>query len=377
MHEIPVQWRPSLDLKPPDTVRGASDSLAVVAAAPATVNCPAAGPVTAICPAVGSVATDRTRILVVDDDERICELLSRVLQRSDYHVMTAESAEDALGLLTLHVFDLVICDMQLGGMSGLDLTDLVVNLYPDIPVILMTARRDTDLMRAALRKGAADFMPKPFDSETIPIIIERSLERRALNQERVEEHRQNQIFSNVQVLAAAIDAKEPYTAEHSRRVARLSRATAEAMDLPYAEQQSVDWAAQVHDVGKIATPDHILLKSGRLTDDEWRVIRQHPLKGAQIVGHVQDLQYVAGIVRSHHERIDGNGYPDGLCGDRIPLLARIISVADAFEVMTSNRVYRSRISEAEAISRLKAGLNTQFDTRVVAAFASLSSEARR
>jgi putative two-component system response regulator len=290
----------------------------------------------------------QTRILVVDDDDAICELLARVLRRSN-----------------------------MGGMTGLELTSLAGHLHPETPVVLMTGHRDTELMRAALRQGAVDFIPKPFDFDVIPIIIERNLERRAINRELSEEYRQIQIFSNVQVLAAAIDAKEPFTAQHSRRVARLCRATADAMKLSAADRQSVDWAAQVHDVGKIATPDHILLKAGGLTDAEWDVVRQHPTKGARIVGQVPDLQDVADVVRSHHEWVDGSGYPDGLEGEEIPLLARIIAVADAFEVMTSNRVYRGPVSEDEALMRLADGVDLQFDRAVVDAFVSLPRRSRR
>jgi putative two-component system response regulator len=320
---------------------------------------------------------DQTRLLIVDDDEQICELLSRVLVRAGYRVQTAANAEDAMDLLGRQAFDLVVCDMQMGRMSGLDLTVRAARLYPEVPVVLMTAQRDTELMRTALREGAVDFIPKPFDFDTIPIIIERSLERLALNQKQAEEHRRSRIFSNLQALAAAIDAKEPYTAQHSRRVAQLSRATAAAMALPAVDLQLVEWAALVHDVGKIATPDRILMKSGKLTEEEWRIVRLHPIKGAQIVEQVPDLHCVGALVRSHHERIDGAGYPDGLCGEQIPLLARIIAVTDAFEVMTSNRVYRAPIGEREALRRLGVNAESQFDRAVVAAFVGLSSEARR
>jgi putative two-component system response regulator len=313
----------------------------------------------------------RTRVLVVDDDEMVCEVLSRVLERSGYLVQTACSAEHALDMMGRSELDLVICDMQMGGMSGLDLTSIAKHLFPDVPIVIMTARRDTELMRTALRQGAADFLPKPFDSEAIPIIVERSLERRALNLLRSEEQRRTHIFASIQVLAAAIDAKEPYTAQHSRRVARLAVATAAAMSLPESDCQFVDWAAQVHDVGKIATPDHILSKPGRLTDEEWSIVRQHPARGAHIIGQVEELSYVASLVRSHHERIDGGGYPDGLCGEHIPLLSRVIAVTDAFEVMTSHRVYQAPVSEDEALSRLADGANSQFDAAVVDAFAAL------
>ena len=371
MSELPVKRRGVTNLKRRTLVRSASDALMLVSTEfPANDGLPT--PIVQILRPDSSIPT-ATRILVVDDDDQVCELLSHVLIRSHYHVDCASSGEQALTILCQRQFDMVVCDMHLGGMTGLDLAGIAFSLYPHIPFVLMTARRDPDLMRTALRRGIVDFLPKPFEFENIPIIIERNLERRALNEQQAESHRHSQIFSNVQVLAAAIDAKEPYTAQHSRRVARLAVAAAEAMGLTAAELPHVEWAAQVHDVGKIATPDHILLKAGPLSEEEWSVIRRHPVKGAEIVAGIQHLAGVAAVVRSHHERIDGKGYPDGLSGDQIPIQSRIIAVADAFEVMTSNRVYRARVSIAEAVRQLRAGANTQFDTTVVSAFVALSA----
>ena len=369
MSELPVKRRGVINRKPHALVRSASDTLILVSTESPSHDSPPP-PVPQILRPDTNVPT-LTRILVVDDDDQICELLSHVLARAHYHVDCASSGEEALTILCQCEFHMVVCDMHLGGMTGMELAALASNLYPHVPFILMTARRDPDLMRAALRRGFVDFIPKPFEFDNIPLIIERNLERRALIAEQAEAGKRSQIFSNIQVLAAAIDAKEPYTAEHSRRVARLSVAAAKAMGLPAAELPHVEWAAQVHDVGKIATPDRILLKAGPLSEDEWRVIRQHPIKGAEIVAGIQYLTGVAAVVRSHHERIDGKGYPDGLSGEQIPILSRIIAVSDAFEVMTSNRVYRARVSKEEAVLRLRAGANTQFDTAVVSAFVTL------
>lgn len=315
-----------------------------------------------------SRASQYTRILVVDDDVWIRDVLARVLIRHHYQVNTAASAEEALELLRFYPFDMMVCDMMMTGMNGLELTGVVKRRTPNLPIILITAHGDTDMMRDALRQGACDFIPKPFNIETIPLIIERNLERCALENDRNEEHNRSVMLSTVQALAAAIDAKEPYTAEHSRRVATLALAIAQALGLSAEEQRCVSLAAQVHDVGKIGTPDYILNKPGSLNDDEWKTIKEHPAKGAEIVGRVEQLAYVAEIVRHHHERMDGRGYPDGLAGEDIPLLARIITVADAYEVMTSNRVYHSKLSQEEAIRRLLEATGTQFDTAIVTAF---------
>ena len=310
-----------------------------------------------------------TRVLIVDDDDWIRDVLARVLISHNYQVSTAASAEEALELIQYSDYDMVLSDMMLTGMSGMELTDRLHRSDPHLPIILITAHSDADVMRAALRHGACDFIPKPFTIETVPLIIERNLERQRLSRERTLFHEEEMRFATVQVLAASIDAKEPFTAEHSRRVARIAMTIATEIRLSDVEKQSLELAAQVHDVGKIGTPDYILNKPGRLSAEEWEIIKYHPIKGADIVGRVEQLAYVANVVRHHHEWINGTGYPDGIGGDEIPYLARVITVADAYEVMTSNRVYRTRLPNEEALSRLRQGAGTQFDTAIVEAFA--------
>lgn len=313
-------------------------------------------------------APQHTRILVVDDDMWIRDILERILLSHHYQVFTAPSAEAAWELLSFSSYDLIISDMMLTGMNGLELTARITQAYPHVPVILITAHCDTDMMRTALRCGASDFIAKPFSIEMIPLVIERNLERRILDGKRIARLDESVMMNAVQVLAAAIDAKEPFTAEHSRRVARLSVALGRAMQLPKEEVKFLEWAAQVHDVGKIGVPDSILNKPERLTEEEWQEIRKHPVKGAEIVGRVEQLSYVAEAVRHHHERVDGGGYPDNLHGENIPILARIIAVADAYEVMTADRVYRSHMNGEEACCRLKEGAGTQFDVAIVDTF---------
>lgn len=312
-----------------------------------------------------------TRVLVVDDDARVRDILARILVRSRYQVRTVASAEEAMELLRCTRFDLVMSDVMLGGMSGLELTSRLKSLYPDLPIILITAHGDTELMRLALRRGACDFVPKPFHIHSVPLIIERNLERKALEQKRTQQQDEKIMYSTVQALAAAIDAKEPYTAEHSRRVTTIAGALAQALNLPEAERQCLELAAQVHDVGKIGTPDYILNKPERLSEEEWQIIRYHPIQGAEIVAHVEPLACVAEVVRHHHEWYNGAGYPDGIVGESIPYLARVISVADAYEVMTSDRVYRKRMSAEDALHGIQECSGTQFDPQVVEALTAL------
>ncbi len=313
------------------------------------------------------------RILVVDDDSWVCDVIARVLVRHKYFVSTAPSGEHALDLLLLSDYDLVISDMMLSGITGLDLTTKIVEQYPHLPVILITAHSDTDLMKRALREGASDFIPKPFNIETVPMVVERNLERHALAEEQKIKRDDNLMFTTVHALAAAIDAKEPFTAEHSRRVAALSLILADGMGLSEADKQCLELAAQVHDVGKIGVPDFILNKPGKLNEEEWQAMLLHPVQGAEMVGRVKQLATVAEVIRHHHERIDGTGYPDGLKADEIPLLSRMISVVDAFEVMTSDRVYRTRCTKEAAFQTLIDCSGTQFDSAVVQTFIKLNA----
>ncbi|MDW8209174.1 MAG: response regulator [Chloroherpetonaceae bacterium] len=314
------------------------------------------------------LSSDQKRILIVDDYDRIRDIMERILRRYHYQVFTAPSAEVAWEMLRFASFDLIISDMMMSGMNGLELTAHVSQAYPHIPIVLLTALRDRELLRTAIRCGASDFLAKPFSIEDVPLIVERNLERHALL--RFDRVRRDYTlkFNTVKVLTAAVEAKEPYTAEHSRRVTHLAVNLGQAMGLPEEELRHLEIAAQVHDVGKIGIPDFILHKPGPLTEEEWAEIRKHPEKGAEIVGHVEELAYVAEVVRHHHERVDGSGYPSGLQGDNIPLLSRVIAVADAFEVMTSDRVYRRRFSREEACCRLQSGAGTQFDRAIVDTF---------
>lgn len=310
------------------------------------------------------ITSPRKRLLVCDDDVWICDVLTRVLTHNHYEVVVTHSAEQALLRLTECDFDLALCDMMLPGMNGLEFTTRAATLCPHLPIVLITARNELQLMREALQLGASDFVTKPFSLKSVSLIVERNLERQAL------EARRNEgiLFSTVQALAAAMDAREPFTAEHSRRVALLADVIGEEMALAEEERNRLKLAALVHDVGKIATPDTVLHKPGPLNNEEWEVIRLHPEQGADIIARVPQLNVVAVAVRHHHEWVNGKGYPDGLVGAEIPLLSRVIAVADAYEVMTSNRVYQPRLPEEQAKCRLQESADTQFDVAVVNAF---------
>ena len=324
--------------------------------------------------AVVGLRESAVSILVVDDDQEVRGLLVESLTRSGYKVRYATSAEDAISRIRRDAFDLVLSDVKLPGMDGIALSRILTGLYPHLPVVLLTGYAEVTLAREAIQHGASDFLTKPIQLETLSIIVERNLERRKQEQIRAEfaDHRVR--VKTVQALAAAIDARQSYTAEHSRRVADIVGRIGLRISLTSDEVHSLQIAALIHDVGKIGIPDAILNKEGALSPEEWVVMREHPAQGEIIIGQVEELCETAVVVRSHHERVDGKGYPDGLDGESIPLYARIIAVADAFECMTSDRVYRPKMDHAEAIRRLRDCSGTQFDSSIVETFCILHAE---
>ncbi|HSV73072.1 MAG TPA: HD domain-containing phosphohydrolase [Chthonomonadales bacterium] len=331
---------------------------------------PAAGPLSVPTAATASELRSCAHILVVDDEAWVRDLLHTSLSCSGYCVSAVPSAEQALAFLQRQDCDLVLSDVRMDGMDGLALSRALRASHPHIPVVLLTGHAHVELARTALQQGAADFITKPFAVGALPIVIERNLERARIERHRAQQDGERTMLQSVRMLAATIDAKQRCTARHSERVTVLAAAVGEAMSLPLAEQRTLDMAARVHDVGKIGVPDCVLNKGGALDDLEWESVRSHPVTGHSIVKAVPQLECVASIVRHHHERFDGDGYPDGLCGDEIPLLARIITVADAYEAMTSERPYRPVLSPAAACAQLTEHAGTQFDPDIVDIFRS-------
>jgi response regulator RpfG family c-di-GMP phosphodiesterase len=308
-------------------------------------------------------------VLVVDDDTDVLELLSDALMSYGYEVSTAGDAGTAIELAKAHAYDLILCDLYLQGITGLQFTKSVCRIHPHVPVVMITAFGDIDAAREALSAGASDFFTKPIELIKLPIILENNLQRKKLEAKRLSEERAEVLFKAIKALAAAIDAKSHYTGCHSARMAELCLAIGRDMAFTSETLNTLELAAHIHDVGKIGTPDSVLSKAGKLSDDEWVDILKHPGMGADFLAGIDELAEVASIVRHHHEHVDGSGYPDGLKGDAIPLLARVLSAADAFEAMTSDRPYRAAISPQEALSELRRNSGTQFDPDVVQAAA--------
>ncbi len=309
-----------------------------------------------------------SRLLVVDDMEAMRMALVKCLQLSGYQVVAAASGGEALELLRSQHFDLLLTDQSMPGLSGLELTEAVTQIHPDMPIVVLTGHTDVELVKDSLKRGASDFVTKPVNVRELPILVERNLTRRRLEVARLQEREAQVLFEAIKALASAVDAKDRHTARHSRQVTRLALLLADAILLSTEERYVLELAAWMHDVGKIGVPDSILTKPASLTVEELATVKLHPVKGAEIVGEIEGLTRVADVIRHHHERMDGTGYPDGLKGDAIPLASRIILISDAFEAMTTDRSYRRGLGQNAAFGELLAHSGTQFDPELVKVF---------
>lgn len=320
-------------------------------------------------------------ILVVDDDQSIRELIADVLTAKGYTCAMAESAEEALELLPTRNVSLVISDIYMSGMTGVDLLAKVSELDPDLPVILITGMADMDAAIEALKKGAYDFLTKPFHLDNLAFSAARGLEKRRFAVERkayqdflertVAKRTQDLKRANLDLILAlseAIEAKDRYTRGHCNRVRVMSQALGAAVGLDERSLEMLEYAALLHDIGKIAVPEEILNKKGPLSVDEFALIKEHPLTAVKMLGELALLRPAVPAIRGHHERLDGRGYPDGLAGDLIPLEARILAVPDAFDAMTSHRPYRPAMPVDAAMDELCLGKGTQFDPQLVDLF---------
>ncbi len=295
------------------------------------------------------------RVLTVDDDRVFLERSCAVLAECGYSARPAQNAPEALDVVRSGGIDVILCDLILPGISGLDVLKTSRTIDRNVMVIMMSARADLGSLRKAVELGASDFLVKPFRLAGLPFAIHRNLLQRQIAMTRQVEQRNRLLMECIKALSAAMGAREHGTAEHCERIGPLALMIAEAMGLSEADKSSLELAAYIHDIGKIAVRDEVLLKPGGLSDVEWDQVRMHPDTGSRILAAVEELSEVAAIVRHHHERVDGTGYPDGLAGQDIPILSRILAVADAFDAMTSDRPYRRSLSTAEAVARLREG----------------------
>jgi putative nucleotidyltransferase with HDIG domain len=322
------------------------------------------------------------RCLVVDDEPRLRRVLVRLLEGDGFSCREAGSGTEALELMQNDPVPLVLSDVRMPQMDGVTLLREIVSRWPDTAVIVVTAVAEVEDAVACLQIGALDYVAKPFQLDEVRARVMQALDKRRLimenrsHQQHLEERVQAQarrieevFLEGVQALAQALEEKDAYTRGHSARVARYAVAIARQMKLESEVVDTIALGAELHDIGKIGVRESVLVKAGKLTDDEYRHIMEHPVIGARILGPLmRDAPKALAIVRSHHERLDGKGLPDGLAGDRIPLEARVVTVADSFDAMTSERPYRPARSVQHAVRELQAGKTVQFDPRAVEGF---------
>lgn len=314
------------------------------------------------------------RIVVVDDDVIILRNIDSTLSQGGFRVTCLKSGKMLLNYVKKNPVDMLLLDIRMPDMDGFETLQALriwekENSLKAAPVIFLTASDDGETETRGLSLGAMDFIRKPFAPEVLKLRVSNLLELIRLQKDlhREVERKTAEIESLsihlVQTLAEAIDAKDNYTNGHSTRVAGYAKEIAKRYGYSPERQEEIYMMGLLHDVGKIGIPDHIINKPGRLTDEEFAVIKEHPEKGAKILSAVTEMPKLMTGARWHHERYDGSGYPDGLKGDDIPEEARIIAVADAYDAMTSNRSYRETIPRERVISELKKGMGTQFDER--------------
>lgn len=327
------------------------------------------------------------RILIVDDEREITEILADLLSE-DYECLKAGSAEQALDCLRAGEFQLVISDITMPGMSGLEMIPHVKQLSPDTVVVMISGMQTVESAIGALRLGAFDYLMKPFDLRQVEAVVKRALEYHELvvAKRRYENHLEELVAqrtaeldralnslegayrSTLEALTAALETRDSETHGHSERVVTYSLRLGREYGLSSEEMKSLEFGSLLHDIGKIGVPDSILRKPAKLTEEEWVRMREHPVHGQQILRGIEFLQGAAKVVAQHHEQWDGSGYPHGLRGEEIDVCARIFAVADAFDAITSDRVYRSGKSYEAAAQELDDWAGRQFDPKVVEAF---------
>ena len=297
------------------------------------------------------MAKETIRLLMIDDNPMDVEVVRDMLRqypRANFELQYMHSTENALLALTEQAFDLVLLDYNLPGEDGLSFLKRLSGKSNVPPIIMLTGDGDERLAAEAMSNGAYDYFPKKsINSVVLARAIHQALEKFQLDQQL--ESTEQVIFT----LAAAVEAKDPTTGEHLQRMKSYAVRLGQAMKLPQRELMLLRHGAILHDIGKVGVSEHILSKPGPLDEDEWREMRQHPVIGEKICASLRFAAEVGPMIRHHHERWDGTGYVDALAGDEIPFMARVLSVVDSFDAMTSDRPYRAALPLDEAVRRLR------------------------
>ena len=334
-------------------------------------------------PSTPPIMAGAANCLIVDDEPSVRRSLVRMLQAQGFTCFEAGTGREALGVLErIGEAPLVISDMKMPELDGIGLLGALRERYPDTSVIMLTGMSETTTAVDCLHMGAADFLLKPISVGELQARVARVLEKRALVLQNrfYQQHLERQVHEQavriqelfvqgIQMLARALEAKDAYTRGHSIRVSQYAVGTAQRLGFDGPSLDGIRLGGELHDIGKIGTREAVLHKPGTLTDEEFRQITEHPVLGERmLLPLARESPDVLRIVRSHHERLDGRGFPDGLRGEMIPIEARIVAVADSFDAMTTERPYRDARQPDAAVDELRRVAGTQLDPAAVEAF---------
>ncbi|MBI4834794.1 MAG: response regulator [Planctomycetes bacterium] len=318
------------------------------------------------------------KILVIDDDSGIREFLRETLSKLGYRVFCAQSGEEAVETATRNTPDLAICDVVMPNMDGLETLNRLKKLNTDIPVIMISGVSTHEMLINAINQGALDFISKPFSLIQIKQVIKQALNQRANKpadgRSPMTHLMREGYLTLLSMVNTMLEIKNSYLRNHSQKVAEHSHRIAMAMKLPDEQVEVIHYAALLHDIGKVGVNDAVLLKPGKLDEYEWLDIKSHPLIGRSMIEPIKLFRAEEPLIYHHHEWFDGTGYPDKLGDEKIPLGARIISIADAYDAMTSERPYRKAMVPKTALKIIEESCGKQFDPKIGKTFISIVKE---
>jgi putative two-component system response regulator len=330
-------------------------------------------------------AAQPVSVTVVDDQPVALDILERAARAWNYDIQTAASAEQALALLERRLTPIIITDLRMPGRGGLWLVKEVRRRWPEVGIIVLTAGSDADAAEQCLRAGANHYFFKPINLDELRHVLGSTWQTYQTGQEtrrrrseleqavRRQTRRVRLTFlSAINSLVRALEERDPYTAGHSQRVRTYSLALADELGLDKRTRRQLALAAHLHDLGKVGVPEAVLNKPDRLDSDEMRLVRQHPVIGERILKPVVRNRTVLAGIRGHHEHLNGGGYPDGLRGEAIPLLARLIAIPDCFDALTTSRAYRDALPPEAALDIIRLSAGAQYEPVFVNAFLRLA-----
>ncbi|MDD3051825.1 MAG: response regulator [Candidatus Cloacimonetes bacterium] len=333
-------------------------------------------------------------VLIIDDDKAVLTLVSTFLTNAYYGVVAVDSARDIDNLLIEQNFDTVITDINMPSVNGIDVLQTIKKFDSDLPVIMMSGSNDLEDIISSIKFGAYDFIKKPFRMLELLFSVQKAVQKRKLMME-IADYQKNleimvikrtqqladsnkqlegHVISSILAMVNALEASDKYTRGHSERVTIISLLIARELGIPLSDLKMLRLGSVMHDIGKIGIDHNILNKPDRLEDYEFDVIKKHPDIGSDILRPIHMSETIQNIVTQHHEKFDGTGYPSGLKGEQISLLARIVSVADTYDAITSKRPYRDAGTKKYALEEITKNIGTQFDETVVKALLNIEKQ---